>query len=100
MINGKKCKLFFTEGNVKKIPLNVDLRDFIFQDFLNIVLIIQILKPFPLAPRTNLFSLQTRNADWHLLHCKWISLLVVQVLFQIKEGVEEYVSHPAALQIT
>lgn len=35
----------------------------------------------------------------HLLHSKWVSLFVVQVLLQVEEGVEEYVGHPAALQI-
>lgn len=44
--------------------------------------------------------LKLRNVDSNLLHSKWISLFVVQVFLQIKEGVKEYVSHPAALQIT
>ena len=38
-------------------------------------------------------------AKSHLLHSKWVSLLVVQILLQVEEGVEEYVSHSAALQI-
>lgn len=39
------------------------------------------------------------NTFLHLLHSKWISLFVVQVLLQVEEGVEEDVSHPTALQI-
>lgn len=42
----------------------------------------------------------TRDANSHLLHSKWVSLFVVQVFLQVEEGVEEYVGHPAALQIT
>lgn len=38
------------------------------------------------------------NSD--LLHCKGISLLMVQVLLQIEECVIEYMCHPAALQIS
>lgn len=36
----------------------------------------------------------------YLLHCKWISLLMVQVLLQVEESVKEYMSHPAALQVS
>lgn len=38
-----------------------------------------------------------RLAKSHLLHSKWVSLLMVQVFLQVEKGVEEYVSHPAAL---
>lgn len=38
-----------------------------------------------------------RVAKSHLLHSKWVSLLMVQVFLQVEKGVEEYVSHPAAL---
>lgn len=41
-----------------------------------------------------------RAANSHLLHSKWVSLFVVQVFLQVEEGIEEYVGHPAALQIT
>ena len=41
----------------------------------------------------------TRDVSSYLLHSKWVSLFVVQVFLQVKEGVEEYVGHPAALQI-
>lgn len=40
------------------------------------------------------------DVNSHLLHSKWVSLFVVQVFLQVEEGVQEYVSHPAALQIT
>lgn len=35
-----------------------------------------------------------------LLHSKRVSLFMVQIFLQVEEGVKEYVSHPAALQIT
>lgn len=43
--------------------------------------------------------IHNRLVQSHLLHSKWVPLLVVQVFFQVEKGVEEYVSHPAALQI-
>lgn len=42
-------------------------------------------------------EIHVRVAKSHLLHSKWVSLLVVQVFLQVEKGVEEYVSHPAAL---
>lgn len=36
----------------------------------------------------------------HLLHSKWVSLFMVQVLLQVEESVKEYVSHPAVFQVT
>lgn len=44
--------------------------------------------------------LNQRDAMSHLLHSKWVSLFVVQVFLQVEEGIEEYVGHPAALQVT
>lgn len=42
-------------------------------------------------------KIHVRVAKSHLLHSKWVSLLMVQVFLQVEESVEEYVSHPAAL---
>lgn len=46
------------------------------------------------------YFVHIRDANSHLLHSKWVSLFVVQVFLQVEEGIEEYVGHPAALQIT
>lgn len=40
------------------------------------------------------------DAASHLLHSKRVSLFMVQVFLQVEECVEEYVGHPAALQIS
>lgn len=45
-------------------------------------------------------NLPTQNEFSHLLHSKRVSLFMVQVFFQVEEGVKEYVGHSAALQIT
>ena len=56
--------------------------------------------PFKLiAPAIWLYMTHT-DANAHLLHSKWVSLIVVQVYLQVEEGVEEYVGHPTALQVT
>lgn len=44
-------------------------------------------------------SNESRSPQPHLLHSKRVSLFVVQVFLQVEECVEEYVGHPAALQI-
>lgn len=36
----------------------------------------------------------------YLLHSKWISLFMVQVFLEVKEGVEEDMGHSATLQVT
>lgn len=47
----------------------------------------------------NFIISEYENASSHLLHSKWVSLFMVQVFFQVEEGVKEYVAHSAAFQI-